>query len=257
MVFSKSSGPRSRCIRSHPRRAVSDDPATDTGPLCSSEHLDPSPDHLNRLPTAPPRPWRRPSKWPFDLSAVPCRTSTGTTRADEPRGACLRRGRGAGPDRIEMKVRAVVWAGEVPPRTSSAHLIRRASTATGGGTSRAFCSHRVSRSTRTWGEPPLRPPVPASPREGRCVPRRPRCVPPTCARSNPRIAPLVHPSGPPVHAAPVPRRTPTLCRAREPAPFRPSREARHDVPSIRGGSIERYERLVASPSRNPSIAAPK
>jgi hypothetical protein len=51
-------------------------------------------------------------------------------------------------------------------------------------------------------------------------------------RPNPRIAPRVRPSGPPVHAAPVPRRTPTLCRVREPAPLRPPRDARHDAPSI-------------------------
>jgi len=43
----------------------------------------------------------------------------------------------------QVKVRAVVSAGEAPPRTSSAHLIRRASTATKGGSSRAFCPHRV------------------------------------------------------------------------------------------------------------------
>jgi hypothetical protein len=39
--------------------------------------------------------------------------------------------------------------------------------------------------------------------------------------------------------------------------FSTARNARHDEPSIRCGSIERNERLVASPSRNPSIAAPK
>jgi hypothetical protein len=43
----------------------------------------------------------------------------------------------------QVKVRAAVSAGEAPPRTSSAHLVRRASTATKGGSSRAFCSHRV------------------------------------------------------------------------------------------------------------------
>jgi len=46
-----------------------------------------------------------------------------------------------GPARV--KVRAALSAGEAPPRTSSAHLVRRASSATKGGTSRAFCPHRV------------------------------------------------------------------------------------------------------------------
>lgn len=33
--------------RPHPRRAVSDDPATSTGPVCPFGHLDPSPDHYS------------------------------------------------------------------------------------------------------------------------------------------------------------------------------------------------------------------
>ena len=72
-----------------------------------------------------------------------------------------------------------------------------------------------------------------------------------------RIAPRSRPSEPLFHAAPVPRRTPTLCRVRELAPLLPPRDARHDEPSIRYGSIERSERLVASPLPNLSIAAPK
>ena len=40
-----------------------------------------------------------------------------------------------------------------------------------GGTSRAFCSHRVTRSART-GASHARPPVPARPAKGRCVPTK-------------------------------------------------------------------------------------
>jgi len=72
------------------------------------------------------------------------RPLAGTTRADEPRRARLRKGMPAWTGPARVKVRAVVSAGEAPPRTSSAHLVRRASTATKGGTSRAFCLHRVS-----------------------------------------------------------------------------------------------------------------
>jgi hypothetical protein len=46
-----------------------------------------------------------------------------------------------GPTRV--KVRAVVSAGESPPRTGSAHLFRRVGSATRGGTARAFCRHPV------------------------------------------------------------------------------------------------------------------
>jgi len=146
------------------------------------------------------------------------RPLAGTARADEPLSLRLRRGVSAwtGPERV--KVRAVVSAGEAPPRTSTAHLVRRTSTATKGGTSRAFCSHRVC-TPRKREVPTARSPFPASPREGRCVSRKPRCVLPSCAWTIPRIAPRFHPSGPLFHAAPVPRRTPTLCRLREPAPL--------------------------------------
>jgi hypothetical protein len=147
------------------------------------------------------------------------RPLAGTARVDEPRSARLRRDVPCVDRTRSSEGSRRLSAGEAPSRTSSAHLVCRAGTATRGGSSRAFCPHRVSRSARTRCDSPLRPPVPASPREGRCVPRRPRCVPPTCARSRPRIAPLFHPSGPLFHAAPVPRRTPTLCRLREPAPL--------------------------------------
>jgi len=146
------------------------------------------------------------------------RPLAGTTRADEPRRARLRKGMPAWTGPARVKVRAVVSAGEAPPRTSSAHLVRRASTATKGGTSRAFCSHRVC-TPRRREVSTARSPFPASPREGRCVSRKPRCVLPSCAWTILRIAPRFHPSGPLFHAAPVPRRTPTLCRLREPAPL--------------------------------------
>jgi len=79
---------------------------------------------------------------PFPAFAF-VRPLAGTARADEPRRARLRRDMpaGTGPDRV--KVRAALSAGEAPPRTSSAHLVRRAGTATRGGSSRAFCPHRV------------------------------------------------------------------------------------------------------------------
>jgi hypothetical protein len=65
------------------------------------------------------------------------------------------------------------------------------------------------------------PRFPHRPAKGDALRRRPRCVPPPCPCVIARIAPRFRASGPPLHAAPVPRRTPTLCRRREPAPFLP------------------------------------
>ena len=156
-----------------------------------------------------------------------------------------------------MKVRAVVSAGEAPPRTSSAHLFRRASSATRGGTPRAFCLHRVVCPTRAWDEPPHRPPLPASPREGLCVATKTE-VRSTAVllRDREDRSPFSRKRASSPRGTCAPKNTDALQTKRACA-FSTARNARHDEPSIRCGSIERNERLVASPLPNPSIAAPK
>jgi len=158
--------------------------------------------------------------------AVPLRGRLGLTSLREgPASEETRPPAWTGPSRV--KVRAAVSAGEAPPRaeyraplSSCERCFERRNLscfapAPGGAL-------RVKR-----GTPPFRPPRPASSREGRCV-RTETEVRSTVVRSgDTEDCSPVRPSGTPFHAAPVPRRTPTLCR-KEPIPSTAHRRhARH------------------------------
>jgi len=71
------------------------------------------------------------------------------------------------------------------------------------------------------------PRFPHRPAKGGAFPRRPEVRSTAMhVRKPARIAPHPRERGPLVHAAPAPRRAPTLCSSREPAPFQPTRDAR-------------------------------
>ena len=113
-------------------------------------------------------------------------------------------------------------AGEAPPRTGSAHLFRRASSCyERRNPSRVVPAPGDSFRRERGTSHRIGPRFPHRPAKGDALRRRPRCVPPPCPCMIARIAPRSRASGPPLHAAPVPRRTPTLCRRREPAPLLP------------------------------------
>jgi hypothetical protein len=156
-----------------------------------------------------------------------------------------------GPDSGQVKVRAVVWAGEAPPCAEFRAPL--------SSCERCFERWTLSCSAPAPDDalrvkrraPPFRPPRPASSREGRCV-RTETEVRSAVVRSNEtEDCSPVRPSGTPFHAAPVPRRTPTLCRKEylrlcycDAMPG-----MTHQAPTA--ARFERSERMVADPLPTP------
>ena len=103
------------------------------------------------------------------------------------------------------------------------------------------------------------PRFPHRPAKGGAFPRRPEVRSTAMhVRKPARIAPHPRERGPLVHAAPAPRRAPTLCSSREPAPFSTDPRCPALTSQASGAAQSNGTKgWLLPPSRNPSIAALK
>jgi len=140
-------------------------------------------------------------------------------------------------------------AGEAPPQTSSAHPFCRASAATRGGTSRALCSHRVPTPREGGMSDHQTSDSPQRPAKGAAFRRTPRCVPPTCALNEPKDrSPVSCRRASRPRSTCAPKNTDALQVRESLRLFNPRETPGLTCQASYGGSIERTERMVASPS---------
>jgi len=159
-----------------------------------------------------PRPRRR-MTYLRCVRLLPSRLSPRATRGNEPRqrraSEEARRAR-TGPTRA--KAHATLRTRESPPRTEPHTSMSCARPRGRRNPSRILRAHPATHRTR-GAMRRLQVSGRASPREGRCVRRRPRCVPPSSVRACARGSlPAFRSNVPPVYAASdALRRGPTLC----------------------------------------------